>query len=62
MTVEREKALDKVDKLSLFTYNGFELAMEWIDNNIVEIFDPELYNDLVELAKINALKHGRIIE
>lgn len=59
--MNREEALDAVDKMSLYSYNGYEKAVQWINENIIEIFEPELYSDLIELAKINALKHGRII-
>lgn len=62
MGMTREEALDKVDKLSLFTPDGFKDAFDWIDNNIFELAEPELYADLRQLAKDNALKHGRFIK
>ena len=61
---EKEMILDKVDKLSLS--KCFVEAFEFIKNEVFMPFDfeqEELFKkDLKQLVKINALKHGIIMD
>lgn len=53
---EYEAHLDTVDRLSL--QKKFTLAFEYINFTINNLFYPEEYNNLKDLVKLNALKHG----
>ena len=61
---KKEMILDKVDKLSLS--KCFVEAFEFIKNEVFMPFDfeqEELFKkDLKQLVKINALKHGIIMD
>lgn len=57
---EYEEMLDKVDKMTLYKPN-YTKAFEFINDNVNEFFEPERWENLRDLVKMNCLKHGLIL-
>lgn len=58
---EYEQMLDKVDKMTLYK-SDYTKAFEFINNNVNEFFEPERWENLRHLVKMNCLKHGIVLD